>query len=347
MKKYFLCIAVILFLTLGLTGCKNSNLSGTYIPVIDKSSKNYALSTPTILSLYDEGIQFQDDGTCNVIGRNQKCFYKYEKGKYKVSVEEVIGNLELEFTKSKNDTIKDNYNYYWNKSDEVNNTKYDVSADKIYNITMHVYLDENGNANITEIWDVKAYSGSEWYKQFYNMGNQKVSDFKVYMDDVLLKSKDWNINENITQKRGYYGINNVDEGIELCFGKGDMNRHIFKLTYSLSNIIFNVSDAQVLYQTFLPNVSLDNFSVTIDSFYEFSNDLNIWKYGYQGVAYVKNGKIEVHSNDIPLNNEYVVLLAKIPVNTFKTNNSDSRFNNFDEVLTNANGFKLTLTITNE
>ena len=39
-----------------------------------------------------------------------------------------------------------------------------VRADRMYNIDMDIYIDKDGNANITEVWDVKADSGSEWYK---------------------------------------------------------------------------------------------------------------------------------------------------------------------------------------
>ena len=51
-----------------------------------------------------------------------------------------------------------------------------VLADHIYNIDMDIYLDEEANANITEKWTVQADSGSEWYKQLYNLGNQELSD---------------------------------------------------------------------------------------------------------------------------------------------------------------------------
>ena len=44
-----------------------------------------------------------------------------------------------------------------------------VFADDIYKIDMNIYLDEYGNANITEKWNVLADSGSEWYKQLYNV----------------------------------------------------------------------------------------------------------------------------------------------------------------------------------
>ena len=208
-----------------------------------------------------------------------------------------------------------------------------VFADDIYKIDMHIYLNKDGSANITEVWDVSADSGTEWYKQLYNLGNQELSNFKVSMDNEPLTYKEWNVNESLSEKSGYYGINYVPEGLELCFGKSDMNEHTFTLTYTLSNFIFNTEDSQNIYQTLFPNVTLDNFSVVIDSYYEFPDTLDVWGYGYKGYAYVQDGKIKM-SNDGSLYNDYVVLLAKFPLNTFETNNTSS-YSTFDDILNQA------------
>jgi len=209
-----------------------------------------------------------------------------------------------------------------------------VYADSIYKIDMDVYLDEFGNANITEVWDVKADSGSEWYIQLYNLGNEELSNFTVSMDGSPLTYKSWNVNESLSEKRGYYGINYVDEGLELCFGKGDMNRHQFTLKYTLSNFIMNTEDSQVLYQTLIPRITLDNFYVKVRSFYDFPENLDVWGYGYEGYAYVypEEGIIEMSNKEgKSLNDEYVVLLVKFPLNTFNITNTYEDINNFDEV----------------
>ena len=211
-----------------------------------------------------------------------------------------------------------------------------AKADHIYNIDMDIYLEEDGTARITEIWDVQADSGTEWYKQMYNLGNQELSNFTVSMDGRNLQYKEWNVNESLLEKSGYYGINNVSEGIELCFGKGDMSRHSFTLNYTLSNFVTNTSDSQVVYQTLFPNVTLDNFTVTVSSFYEFPDTLDVWGYGYQGLAYVSNGKIEMTNDGYSVNNDYVVLLAKFPASTFKTDNYNGDFGSFDDILNMAN-----------
>ena len=211
--------------------------------------------------------------------------------------------------------------------------KSNVFADTIYNLDMNVYLNKDGSANITEIWDVQADSGSEWYKQLYGLGNQEISNFKVYMDDRALTYKEWDVDQSISQKSGYYGINRVSEGIELCFGKGDMRRHKFRLSYNLSNVIFNTDGNQVLYQTFFPNVTAEKFSVTVSSYYKFDDTLDVWGYGYKGYAYVENGYIKMSNEEnTSLSDDYVVLLVKFPQNVFDTTNYDDRFGSFDSVL---------------
>ena len=210
-----------------------------------------------------------------------------------------------------------------------------VKADKIYNIDMHVNINKNGEAYIEEIWDVKADSGSEWYKYYANMENIELSNYEVYMDGKLLNYKtNWNINESIKDKDHNYGIHYKNNGYELCFGKSDFKKHTFILKYKLSNVIFNVDDAQVLYFTFLPRITVDNYNIIIDSYYEFPDTLDVWGYGAKGYAYVENGRIKM-SNEGKVNNNYVTLLVKFPQNTFDILNNYNKFKTFNDVFTMA------------
>ena len=207
------------------------------------------------------------------------------------------------------------------------------ATNRIYNIDIDVNIDQDGSANITEVWDVDGSDGTEWYKVMNNLGNSELSNFKVSMDGNNLTYKSWNIDESLSQKRGYYGINYTGSGLELCFGKYDYNRHKFTLSYTLSNFVFNTEDSQVLYFNFidrLSSVDFDNFSVTISSYYSFPDTLDVWGYGYKGYAYVSNGKIEM-SNEGDMDGNYVVLLAKFPLNTFVTTNSYGKYDSFDTV----------------
>ena len=207
---------------------------------------------------------------------------------------------------------------------------FSVKADTIYKIDMNVYINEDGSADVQEIWDVKASDGSEWYKSMLNMGSVELTDFKVLMDGQELTYKTWNPNESLSAKKGYYGINYISNGLELCFGKYDFKRHTFTLTYKLSNFVFNTSDSQITYFTLMPSITANAFSATISSFYEFPDTLDVWGYGYKGYAYVKDGKIYM-INEEGLYNDYVTMLVKYPQETFKTDFAVDNFNSFDDV----------------
>ena len=79
------------------------------------------------------------------------------------------------------------------------------AANNIYRIDIDVNILQDGSANIVEVWDVDGDDGTEWYKVMNNMGNMKLSNFTVSMDGETLTYKDWNVNESLYQKRGYYG----------------------------------------------------------------------------------------------------------------------------------------------
>ena len=209
-----------------------------------------------------------------------------------------------------------------------------AKADSIYNVNMDISIDKTGTASIKETWTVQADSGSEWYKTMYDLGESSLTNYEVTMDGEKLTYKDWDVNESMSEKAGYYGINNTSNGIELCFGKSDYSSHTFVLTYNLTNYIFNTDDSQVLYWTLLPKVTCQHFSVNVRSYYEFPDTLDVWGYGYKGYSYVKDGIIQM-SDENGVSDEYVVLLAKFPKDTFDTNYKVSGYDTFDDVLTIA------------
>ena len=212
-----------------------------------------------------------------------------------------------------------------------------LATNHIYDIDMEIYVDKNGTASITENWIVDGSDGTEWYKAYNNLGASEITDFTVSMDGNPLTYKKWDVDESLSEKKGYYGINYTSNGLELCFGKYDYNRHEFTLNYKISNFVLNTSDSQVIYWNLidsLSSVDFENFSIVLSSYYDFPNDLPVWGYGHKGYAYVEDGKIYL-SNEGDMNSQYVVLLAKFPLNTFNTTNSSSRYDTFDDVLTAA------------
>lgn len=215
--------------------------------------------------------------------------------------------------------------------------------DVINRIDVSITLDNSGNAHIEEVWDVFANIGTEFYKAEYNLGNMEISNFKVYENGILFTFiDDWDVDESLSYKAYKNGINYTSSGIELCWGKGSMGHHTFKITYDVSNFVFKTEDSDVVYWQVI-NEGMSNipknFSLVLDGFYYFPDTLDVWGFGYKGYAYVKDGKVYMSNeeNTNLSNGDYAVVLIKFPLSTFNITSSNTydKFNNFDEVLNMA------------
>lgn len=222
-----------------------------------------------------------------------------------------------------------------------------VKANEISNIDVKIVLDSNGNGNVTEVWSVSATSGTEVYKVINNLGHSEVTNFVAYMDDEeLIYEKHWDVDASFNKKAHKNGINETDDGVELCIGITEYGTHKYVFKYEVSNMIYNVDDAQVLYWRVIDNDSVKpkSFSAVVKGPSEYSNELPVWGYGYLGgYAYVYDGQIEMSKEKLK-SDEYAVLLVQYPLGTFDTNNSWYKFSTFDDVLhlASTGSFKMSL-----
>jgi len=210
-----------------------------------------------------------------------------------------------------------------------------VYANDIKKITMDIYVDNNGEAHITEKWTAKLSSGTEGYKPYYNLGESKIYDYKVSMDDKEYTTLDyWNVEATFDEKSYKAGINPVDNGYELCFGISKYGENTYTLKYNVSNFVSQTEDADMIYWQLIPydlSDKPDYVYIKIYSDFEYADDLDVWGYGnYGGYAYVYDGYIElVHESELD-SNEYMTVLVKFPKNTFNT--SSILEQNFDYYL---------------
>jgi hypothetical protein len=57
-----------------------------------------------------------------------------------------------------------------------------AKANSIDKITMDIYIDSNGNANITEVWKANLNKGTEGYHPYYNLNNSNITMTSVTDD---------------------------------------------------------------------------------------------------------------------------------------------------------------------
>lgn len=200
-----------------------------------------------------------------------------------------------------------------------------VRANSIYDIDMSIYVDQNGDANITEKWSVNLSQGTEGYKPYYNLGNAKITDFKVSENGREYSFlNDWEVNADFNMKAYKNGINYIDNGLELCWGISKYGYHEYILNYKINGFVAQTDDSQIIYWTLIPyelSSRPQNVHIKIYSDDKYAADLPVWGYGnYGGTAYVYDGYIEMNSEGTLQSDEYMTILVKFEPNTFSTSN---------------------------
>lgn len=207
-----------------------------------------------------------------------------------------------------------------------------VKANNISKIDMDIYLDDNGTAHVTETWSANLNQGTEGYKPYYNIGNAKITNFKVSENGKEYTYDDyWNTNASFSDKAYKNGINYISNGLELCWGISEYGYHNYVLTYDIEGFVASLTDADMIYWTLIPyelSSKPGDVHIKIYSDDYFSQDLDVWGYGnYGGSAYVYNGYIEMNSEGTLDSDEYMTILVKFDKGTFNTYNKlDQDFN---------------------
>lgn len=215
-----------------------------------------------------------------------------------------------------------------------------ILANEIYNIDMNIYVDNNGTAHVTEEWTTNLIQGTEGYKPYYNLGESKISNFKVSMNGKeYTYNSDYNINASFNEKKYKNGFHYIDNGVELCFGITNYGKNTYTLSYDISNFVVNTSDGyQMIYWTLFPydyNPSPKRVYIKIYSDFKYADTLDVWGYGKYGApTYVYDGYIEMDSESTVYSSEYMTILVKFPENTFTLDTAVDK--TFDEYLNMAN-----------
>ena len=213
-----------------------------------------------------------------------------------------------------------------------------VMANEIKDINMNIYIDSEGTAYVTEIWDVTASEKTEFYKQYKNLFNSKIIDYRVSMNEEDFELVDWDIDKSFNEKAYKYGYNYIEDGTELCFGISNYGNNTYTLRYNITNFIYNTSDGyQMAYWNLIQKSSdrIDQVYIRIYSDFKYEDTLDVWGYGKYGApTYVSDGVIEVSSEEALTSDEYITILVKFPKDTF--NVSETLDKTFDEYLTMAN-----------
>lgn len=199
-----------------------------------------------------------------------------------------------------------------------------VSANTINSIEMDVYIDLNGNAQITEIWNTYLNEGTEGYRPYTKLGNSTISNFSVTDETGIIYENlsNWNTSASFYEKAYKSGINHIPNGLELCWGISEYGNKTYTLKYKINNFVTQYTDTQGIYFNFL-NLKqyIGNAKITIHSDYSFSLDnARIWAFGNKGTINFENGNIVLNSNRSLNEEQYMTVLVRFEKNLFDTSN---------------------------
>ena len=182
-------------------------------------------------------------------------------------------------------------------------------------ITLDLHAD--GSAAVTEVWDVSATSGTEWYLVRENLGKIRIYDLSVTDETgrVYTNIGSWDIHRSLQQKAGKCGIVQKDDGCELCWGIGSYGDHTFTASYTMSNVIEGYSDYDALHlQLVSPELSSapQHVKVTVRSDTPFSTiNTRLWGFGFPGTAEFQDGQLVMESSSPLKRDQSVILLLRL------------------------------------
>ena len=215
------------------------------------------------------------------------------------------------------------------------------ASNKLNKISMDIFVDDEGNAHITEVWNAKLSEGTEGYHPYYNLGNSYISDFSVTDDSgtTYTYNDSWNIKSSFDTKKYTNGIYKDGNEVDLCWGISKYGSRVYTLKYTINNFIYNTSDGtQILFWQLIPydmKPKPNDVYIKIYGSKAFESTLDVWGYGnYGGTAYVYDGYIEMQPPKNGLkSDDYMTILVKFPEGYFNTTNKINK--SWDDVFAGA------------
>lgn len=201
----------------------------------------------------------------------------------------------------------------------------EVQANSISQLSMEIYIDTNGNATVTEIWTCYTDTGTEVYHPYYNLGNSEIKNLTVSEDGRTYKTlSSWDTSGTLEDKAYTCGINQITDGVELCWGISTYGSHVYTVSYTISNFVSELTDSQqMIYWTLIPqdfSNSIGQVYIKIYADFDIPNSTEVYGYGKYGATIFVNDYIEMQSNGSLDTDEYITLLVNLPSNTFNTSN---------------------------
>lgn len=173
-------------------------------------------------------------------------------------------------------------------------------AETIDFIRVEVHLQPDGSAVVWQRWVVTPDSGSEMYIPMENLGKMYVDGFYLWEGDSMYENdgRNWDSSRSRLQKAGRCGIIDKGSGVELCWGKGELDvKHDWTMRYNLHGLVQSYKDYDGFYFMFIADELSYPEKARVVIYppegVTFSDDnIAYWGFGYEGDIYlVEDGTV--------------------------------------------------------
>lgn len=199
-------------------------------------------------------------------------------------------------------------------------------------VEIYVELFEDGSGKITERRVENIYDGTERYIVKENIGKSEIKDFTVTEDGRVYDfEKKWNIDASREDKMFKNGLIKTKNGYELAWGIGQYGRHEYVLEYTVTNMVKQLKDSQMLFWTFFDeDIKPESIYVEIKTFKPLGEeDESIWAFGYPGTIHFVDGKVVAQSDSRLVGEDQVIILVQFRNEVYLT--KDKVNQNFDKI----------------
>ena len=192
-----------------------------------------------------------------------------------------------------------------------------AASDSIDSIEIKATLMDDGALMVSEVWKATPMTGTEFYIPKTNMRDIVITDYEVYDELGPYETvNDWNVDASFDEKARKCGINETSDGIELCFGKSDLNKNkTYTLTYTMRNAAQSFDDMDGFNIRFV-NDQMDpapqkvSFELSLESGEINEDNARVWGFGSSSDIVFEGGNVIVHEiNDFGPANHLTVLFG--------------------------------------
>ena len=157
----------------------------------------------------------------------------------------------------------------------------------VHKVDISLQLQRNGSAVVTEVWDMYVDQATEWYLVRENLGDISIEGLSV-KDETghkYLTEPEWNSDRSRSEKARRCGIIHKRKGVEICWGIGDYGDRVYTVTYTMTNVVKSLTDADMLHlQLLSPGLSSKPELVEVHIYGPglTKDNVRFWGFGFEG-----------------------------------------------------------------